>query len=76
MTDFNVTKLQNIAYVNSQIASAMIELEAMKSENTQAEHHGHSMPWGYNEFCSLIEKYKLSHNQIMTQLVSDGFIRS
>ncbi len=64
--DYGIIKLQNIAYVNSQIASAMIELEAMKSENTMAERQDHSPAWGYNEFCSLIEKYQLSHNQVLT----------
>ena len=66
MDDFGIIKLQNIAYVNSQIASALIELEAMKSENAEAERHGHSLAWSYNEFCSLIDKYQLGHNAVLT----------
>jgi hypothetical protein len=66
MDDFGIIKLQNIAYVNSQIASFYAELEAMKSENLQAEHLGQSMPWSYNEFNSLIDKYQLGHNAVLT----------
>ncbi len=66
MDSYDIIKLQNVAYVNSQIASFYAELEAMKAENLQAEHLGQSVPWSHNEFNSLIDKYQLSHNSVLT----------
>jgi hypothetical protein len=68
MDDYGIIKLQNVAYVNSQIASAMIELEAMKAENMQREHMGQSMAWDESSFTSLIDKYQLGHNSVLTNL--------
>jgi hypothetical protein len=72
MDSYDVVKMQNVVYVMSQIASAQIELEAMKSENQLAERHDHSPAWGYNEFISLIDKYQLGHNSVITNLHKEG----
>ena len=66
MDSYDIIKLQNIAYVNSQIASALIELESMKAENMQREHLGQSMAWDESSFMSLIDKYQLGHNAVLT----------
>ena len=66
MDDFGIIKLQNVAYVNSQIASAMIELEAMKATNAERELHGQAQAWNEDAFISLIDKYQLDHNRVLT----------
>jgi len=59
---------RNVAYVNSQIACAMVELEAMKAENAQRERNGEALAWSYNEFLNLIDKYQMSHNATLANL--------
>lgn len=68
MDSNEVQKLCNVAYINSQTASALIELEAMKSANSERERHGEAPAWGEGEFLSLIDKYQLSHNAVITNL--------
>ena len=68
MDDRSILKLQNIAYVNSQIASAMIELEAMKATNQERYRKGQSDAWDEEAFISLIDKYQLNHNAVITNL--------
>ena len=63
MDDFGIIKLQNIAYVNSQIASALIELEAMKADNRQ---HPDGEPYGERQINALIDRYQLNHNAVLT----------
>jgi hypothetical protein len=70
MDSNDVQKLCNVAYINSQTASALIELEAMKTENNERDRHGHAPAWSEGEFMSLIDKYQLGHNAVMTNLKS------
>jgi hypothetical protein len=55
-------------YIQSQIACAMIEIEAMKAENAQRESAGQAISYGYNAFICLIERYGLHHNAILGYL--------
>jgi hypothetical protein len=64
----DVQKLKNIAYINSQIASAYIELEAMKAANQERANHGLALVWPEAVFLSLIDKYQLGHNQVIANL--------
>jgi len=68
MDSFDVVRMQNIAYVDSQIACAYVELEAMKAENSQRERQGQALAWNYDEFFSLIIKYQLGHNSVLSNL--------
>jgi hypothetical protein len=61
-----VTELTNIAlrehaYQMSMVASAIIESMGMLSENI-----GTPKKFDKNDFESLIEKYQLSHNQVLS----------
>jgi hypothetical protein len=60
--------LGKVAYVNSQIACAFIELEAMKSENQLALLQGISPAWSYAEFMKLLDKYQLTHDLVINNL--------
>jgi len=71
MDGYDIVKLQNIAYVNSQIASFYAELEAMKSENSSRERRNYSPAYVYDDFVRLIDKYQLGHNNVITNLNSN-----
>ena len=66
MDSYDIIKLQNIAYVDSQIASFYAELEAMKAENEWRIHRGETIAYDYNAFTGLIDKYQLGHNSVLT----------
>jgi hypothetical protein len=68
MNSTDITRLENVTYIQVQIASFYAELEAMKAENMQREHLGQSMAWDEGCFNSLIEKHGLSHNQVIAKL--------
>lgn len=63
---------QRATYVKSQIAAAMIELEAMKAENQCRQVEG--LPPAYREdtFLLLIDKYGLGHNAVLAYLAEAG----
>ena len=71
MNDYDIIKLQNIAYVNSQIACAQIELAAMQAENTDRFFKGESPAYQGKEFMALIDRYQLGHNSVVTNLHSE-----
>ena len=68
MDAFDVLKMQNVAYVQSQIATAMVELEAMKWANVNRREQGLSLAYTEEAFASLIDKYQLGHNAVVTNL--------
>ena len=70
MDSFDIKKLENITYVNSQIVSAQIEMEAMKAANAEREHRGQSQAWDEDSFISLIDKYQLGHNSVLTNFMN------
>ena len=70
MDSFDVLKLLNMTYQESQIACALIELEAMKVANLTRERDGQSPAYREEAFMALIDKYQLSHNAVLTNLYS------
>jgi hypothetical protein len=68
MDSFDVKRLQNIAYVNSRIVSAQIEMEAMKTFNQDRLNRGEQIGYTEESFLSLIDKYGLGNNTILTEL--------
>ena len=56
------------AYVNSQVACALIELEAMKVENQLRAQHGLAQAYGEAQICALIGRYGLDPNSVITTL--------
>ncbi len=69
-----VVRMQNLTLVNTQVACAYIELEAMKAENQQRLHQGQSVAYGEAEFVALIDKYQLTRNLVLgnINLKADG----
>ena len=65
MNDYDIIKLQNIAYVNSQMVCAQIELAAMQAANNQ---YPENQPYSEKQFRELIDKYQLGHNSVVTNL--------
>lgn len=67
--DDNTLALHRIAYVNSQIACAMIELEAMKAQNIiDSKIDDRSVTYQPYDFEKLMDKYGLYHNAVLTAL--------
>lgn len=65
MDSWDILKLQNITYAQSQIACGMVELEAMKAANRQ---YSHDEPYTEKDFRAIIDKYQMSHNAVLTNL--------
>jgi len=60
--------LAKVAYVNSQCVAAQIELVAMEAANAERWAHGKSLAYNEGDFMALIEKYQLTHNQVVNNL--------
>ena len=67
---FDLVRLANIAYVNSQSTCALIELESMKSENSTRILNNQALAYDEKAFVDLIDKYQLGHNSVVTNLNS------
>jgi hypothetical protein len=59
-----MTPEQKAAFVNSQVACALIEAMGMQAENQQRTNRGHSIAYGEDAFAALIEKYGIHHNAV------------
>lgn len=68
MDSFDVLRLHNIAYVQTQTAAALIEMEGMKAFNSERERHGYAPGYDETAFLCLIDKYQLGHNSVITNL--------
>lgn len=62
-----MTDEQSAAYVNGQVACANIEALGMQAENKQCEIKGNPIPYTYQHFNALIEKYAIHHNAVIEQ---------
>ena len=56
------------AFVNSQVACAMIELEAMKALNSERAMRGENIAYDEAAFLALQDKYGLGHNTVIQYL--------
>lgn len=68
MNPFDVLAMRQVAYVMSQVASALARIEGMKAENMQREHHGESIAYGEEAFEGVISDFGLGHNAVLTTL--------
>jgi len=60
--------MDKVAYLNSQIACAIIEAMGMQAENEQRKIMGNSPAYVKDSFMQLLDKYGLHHNSIITFL--------
>ena len=56
---------QRAAYIQSQVACAMIEALGMQAENQQREIQGESMAYVAEHFDKLQNKYGIDHNSVI-----------
>jgi len=59
---------RSVTIVKSQIACAMIEMEAMIAENKEREMRGESLAYNGDAFTALIDKYGLGWNTVVSRL--------
>lgn len=55
---------QKAAYVNSQVACAMIEALGMQAQNLAALHQGGGVKYLKDDFDELLNKYGIHHNAV------------
>lgn len=56
------------AFINSQVACALIEVESMKAANTERESQGYALAYDEEAFMAIIDKYGIDHNAVLTVL--------
>lgn len=66
--ELNQQQLNNQIYTLGMIVGALNETLSMYSENMQREQCGNSMAYGDSAFNEVLERYGISHNQILTNL--------
>ena len=64
----DITSLKSIAYINSQVACALIELEGMKALNREREINNQAPAFDRKAFNDLIKQYDIHHNGVITEL--------
>ncbi len=57
-----------IAFVQSQVTCALIELEGMKAANQEREYRGESLAYCERDFLNLLIKYPIQHNDVLAAL--------
>jgi hypothetical protein len=60
-----MTVEETVAYVHSQTACALIELEAMKAENAYRAMRGETQAYSEQAFSDLIVHYGIHHNAVI-----------
>ena len=60
--------MARVAYIQAQVACALIELEGMKAENRQREIEGKSLAYTEAAFDALLHRYAITHNDVMNYL--------
>ena len=61
-----MTPEQQAAYINAQTACATIEATGMQAENMQRALRGESMAYDEEAFMSVIDRYGIHHNSVMS----------
>ena len=63
-----MNEIQRAAFVFSQTACMLVEMEAMKVANRKRQDQGYSDAYGEEEFHALIDRYGLGHNSVLSTL--------
>ncbi|MHB8413981.1 MAG: hypothetical protein ACYDB1_01105 [Acidiferrobacteraceae bacterium] len=61
-----MTDQEKAAYIHSQVACALIEMEAMRAANQYREIQGCTPTYGEEAFRKIIENYPIHHNAVMS----------
>ena len=62
------TAEKRCAFIASQTACAMAEIEGMKAENQYREMQGYSQAYGEEAFFAIPDKYGIGHNAVIEYL--------
>jgi hypothetical protein len=65
---WNEQLAKNLTYINSQVACALIELEAMKAANAERARKHEAPAYTEENFMTLQTHYGLTHNQVLTNM--------
>lgn len=57
-----------VVYIHSQIACALIRMEAMKAANQDKRDKGEAATYGEEAFMSLMDEFCVSHNAVLGYL--------
>lgn len=63
-----MTSEERAAFINSQVACALIELAGMQAENGIRRQVGNSPAYQEDNFLALQMKYLIGHNEVLTFL--------
>lgn len=63
-------QIAQAAYINAQVACAMITAMGMQAENMQRQAVGQSVAYGHSAFVNLIKEYGIHHNATVGSLFS------
>jgi hypothetical protein len=63
-----MTLAARIAYINSQTAAMLAELEGMKAANMERQRNDCANAYGEWEFGNLANRFGLTHNQVIDYL--------
>jgi hypothetical protein len=66
-----VSREERVAFIQSQIACMMAEMEAMKAENAAAALAGQFPVHGSGAFEALPDRFGLGHNAVISYLMGD-----
>ena len=59
---------EKVAYIMSQVACALIDMEAMKAENQNRRNRGESIAYPSEAFFEIQDKYCIGHNAVLSHL--------
>lgn len=60
---------QNVAYIQSQVACALIEAMGMQAENQMREYLQQAPAYSEDSFQALFSRYEIDHNSVMSRVV-------
>jgi len=61
----DMTEEQSVAFIQSQVVCAQIELAGMQAENKQRELLGQSLAYVQSDFTDLQNRYEIGYNDVM-----------
>lgn len=63
-----MTPEQQAAFVNSQVACALIETASMMARNAINDRNGEALTYDEEAFMGLIDRYGIGHNDVLARL--------
>ena len=61
-----MTPEERAAFINSQVACALIDLAGMQAENNARQQLGQALAYQEDSFQVMMRKYLIEHNEVLT----------